>query len=428
MNSLIFGGSERGNKVDLFYHRIHLIFSSPELQKRLLNHFQSTQAPIPCGLQEELRYLLESLKIVCETEDEYKKANEELQSFSRQAQYHFSLFRPELRPNPESGYWPDPSLALRRDIYSMLPFAVSHSFLDRQTRIVSLGSCFASEIAKELQGARFNYLVTESPHDEKAGVLSRDYDSKNQRAPFSAAWGLIFNTPSFKQLAEKAFRVTELPRILVKHENESQYKDFYFDPFRENMLFASKEAYDRNYELHRQAVRKAFEEAEVIILTFGLNECWEFIADGKVAAMPPKTLEMASIMRPKILSVEENIQNMQTFIDLVRKHNSQVKFIISVSPVPFASTVRLDRHVIEANTHSKSVLRVVAEELVSRNLDVYYLPSYETVTRCVRRPWESDERHVRRAAVRQVMRLFNAMFVKPEARVFYSDEPSPEVS
>jgi hypothetical protein len=89
-----------------------------------------------------------------------------------------------------------------------------------------------------------------------------------------------------------------------------------------------------------------------------------------------------------------------------------------VSPIPFVATVRSqDHHVVEANTHSKAVLRVAADELVRANKDVFYFPSYELVTTCMENPWAEDQRHVSRETVAKVMGMFNAMYVKDGALI-----------
>ena len=185
------------------------------------------------------------------------------------------------------------------------------------------------------------------------------------------------------------------------------------DPFRENVFYYSYEHYEANYEKHVAAVREAFMKSEVFVITPGLNECWEYIPDGSVLSRNPHLPEFYPLVRRRTLSVEENVENLQRMIDIIRVHNPDLKVIISLSPVPFLATTRSHEcHVIAANTHSKAVLRVAAEELVKANRDVFYLPSYELVTVCSENPWDPDQRHVNAATVERVMQLFEAMFVK----------------
>ena len=108
-----------------------------------------------------------------------------------------------------------------------------------------------------------------------------------------------------------------------------------------------------------------------------------------------------------------NIHNIQTFFDIIKRHNPKFKLIISLSPIPFLATGRADEHhIISANTHSKAVLRVAADTLVARNEDMYYLPSYELVTECIEDAWDSDDRHVKPATVNKVVDMFSQIFIK----------------
>ena len=246
----------------------------------------------------------------------------------------------------------------------------------------------------------------------EAGVLIGDHDPAVSHASFPANWGQLFNTPSFRQLAERAFGRRQLPRILVKTVTPDQGDTIYADPFREGVWFVSPEAYEANYDRHTVAARQALLECRVFIITLGLNECWEFVLDGSVLARNPRNRVIQSMLRSRVLTVEENVANVQRFIDIVRENNPDFTLLISVSPVPLMATTRAhDTHVIAANAHSKAVLRVAAETLVANNRDVYYFPSYEVVTTCCDSPWKEDQRHVSPQAVQQVMRLFDAMYV-----------------
>jgi len=100
----------------------------------------------------------------------------------------------------------------------------------------------------------------------------------------------------------------------------------------------------------------------------------------------------------------------------LRTHNPDLTLIVTVSPVPFMATGLADeKHVVVANAHSKAVLRVVADEFVAANEKVHYFPSYEMVMHCLEKPWEPDQRHVRRDAVARIMTLFEQMFVIGDA-------------
>lgn len=210
-------------------------------------------------------------------------------------------------------------------------------------------------------------------------------------------------------MAEKAFGLRKLPR-LVEYRTDDGY---YQDPYRENIAYDSVDELEADRERHVEACRRAFLETEVFILTLGLNECWEFIPDGSVMSRGPKTSHHFALFRHRVLGVEENLRNLQVFLDVVREHNPALKLVVTVSPVPLMATgLAADTHVIAANGHSKAVLRTVAEAFRRANEGVYYFPSYEMVSHCLDEPWEADTRHVKRAAVAEIMRAFETAFVK----------------
>ena len=313
------------------------------------------------------------------------------------------------RLNPNAVFWPDPTDPRNgRSLYTELPFAKKIPLIDKGTAIVSAGSCFATEIAHSLQNNGYNYLVKESNKciDGKFEYMGSGSDLPNS----SAAWGIIFNTPSFRQLIEKAFEVRQTPKILWTMEMNGKLR--YMDPFRENISFSSPEAFESNYNNHIKAARDAFCEMEVFIITLGLNEVWYFNADSSVFSRSPWRVA-PSLVTHRVLTVEENVQDLIRMTEIIRAHNPQCKIIVTLSPVGLHATFRGDsEHVVTANTHSKAVLRVAAEEFARRCPMVYYFPSYEVVTTMTKEPWAADERHVSRLAIDNVMTLFHRMFAK----------------
>jgi hypothetical protein len=294
-------------------------------------------------------------------------------------------------------FWPNPERKDNpRSIFGEIPYAKKFPFVSKNTPIGSAGSCFAMEIARWLQKENFNYIVTESVVDEETMA--------------SARWGTIFNVPSFRQLVERAFGLRTTPKILFTAESGG--KQVFSDPFREDILFQSTQDYEKDYNEHLSAVQRALLDAEVFIMTLGMNEVWYLKSDGSVFSRAPWRIS-SGLVEKRVLSVEENVMELQKMLDIWRQYNPKLKLILSVSPVPLHATFRSSsQHVIAANCHSKATLRVAAEEFAAKNSDVYYFPSYESVMYCTEKPWENDQRHVSRLAVERVMNLFNTIFVK----------------
>lgn len=356
---------------------------------------------------ETIKHILSTFEV---EEGEYKlkfqNAIDEINQYKDGVEYDMSRYQPTVHIPINDLMWPDPTHPSHpASQYDAKPYIHKHLIMDKSTPIGSAGSCFAFEIAKYFQTEGYNYVVTERNDDSSKRMIIDNYTPGQKLALFSANYGILFNTPSFKQLAEKAFEIKKFKHIIAKHE------ELYFDPYRENVFFYSPAAYFADYPKHIEAIRNAFLKTEVFIITLGLNECWQLL-DGTVISRNPRA-EMHPYLKHKVLSVQENIDNIQTMYDIVKAHNPKFKLIISVSPIPFLATGRKDEHhIVTANCHSKSVLRVAAEELVHNNEDIYYLPSYELVTYCKQNAWDDDNRHVKSEVVKDVVKMFEEIFVR----------------
>jgi hypothetical protein len=330
-------------------------------------------------------------------EGEILKQAGNLAIFEKQFNVDSSRYNRNVMPNPSAVMWPNPTHdKYPSSLFETLPYVESVDLIKKNTPIGSAGSCFAAEIAIYLKNNSYNYVVSETDPPDRP------------TPPATARWGVIYNTPSFTQLAEKAFGLRELPKLAEYHDAIGVWQD----PFRENVPFSTLEELEQDREAHLEACRKALIECEVLCITLGLNECWEHIATGAVASRNPKSLLHYALFHHRTLTVADNIKYLQRFLDILRTHNPSLQLIVTVSPIPFLATGRAsDTHVVCANEHSKAVLRVAAEEFVAANTGVHYFPSYEMVNHCIKDPWDEDQRHVNRHTVDQIMALFEKMYV-----------------
>jgi hypothetical protein len=343
----------------------------------------------------------------------YSKMYKQLSEHKEGTGLNQRAYSPAGRVNPRAVFWPDPTCADQaypgsgRSVYTELPLARKIPLIDKETRVASAGSCFATEIAHALQRSGYNYLVKEQNRGKPGSYRLL---GAGELPNSSAAWGIIFNSPSLRQLVEKAFGLRTLPKVLWTQHFDG--KLLYLDPFREDIAFDSVEAFEANFQEHLSAVRDVFLEMDIFVVTLGLNEIWYFKADGSVFSRCPWRTA-PTLVGHRALTPKENVDELVRMTEVLRAHNETVKIICSVSPIPLHATFRADReHVVTANAHSKAVLRVAAEEFERRCSGVYYFPSFETVTTCTERPWNADQRHVSPEAIAAVMTLFHQMFDK----------------
>ncbi len=333
---------------------------------------------------------------------------EGLIKFEKNYYHSFTRYYKKEKPEPNAIMWPNPAHEkYPQSRFEMTPFVTEHKIMDMNTPVASAGSCFAFEIAHVMQEQKYNYLVEErADSPEVDGIIVDGYSAGDKYAHFSANYGILFNTPSLLQLAQKAFGLRHFEKYCCRLEN-----GMYMDPYRENVFFVNRDCYIRDYPKHIAAVRRVLSKVKVMIFTAGLNECWQ-LDDGTVLSRNPRS-GFYHLLKHRVLTVEENIASFSEFVEIMRRFNPDFKLVISLSPVPLLATGRGEtHHILDANTHSKSVLKVAIDHVVNKYDNVYYLPSYELVKECSRDPWEADDRHVTRDTVERVLGMFRHIFVE----------------
>ena len=264
------------------------------------------------------------------------------------------------------------------------------SFIGKQTKITSMGSCFARNIAIYLLSRQYNYLVTENPFQEA-----------------SAHWDQVFNTSCMRQIFEYTFNDDWHPLVRWWPKGEMVQ-----DPFRRNILY-NKETPEQCFELHRKKSYKALSEAEVIILTLGLIETWRDKRDKMTYYRVPSPNNYdPNIHEFYVQNIQDCQNDLSEIHRLLKQHNPKAKIIVTVSPVPLFATFRKDVDAVTANTLSKSTLRVAAEYFLQSHEGVYYFPSYEIVTQAIHSPYEEDNRHVTEKTILKVMKVFESQFME----------------
>ena len=197
---------------------------------------------------------------------------------------------------------------------------ISHS-----QQILSIGSCFAENIAQRLRSAKFH--VTSSPT------------------------GILFNPESIADC------IDALSQKRVIAEDELQQANGVWFDFDFHSSFSST---DRNTAVSTmQSVinqgSEALNNSEVVIITFGSSWIYRHKASGKVVANCHK--QPQSIFQRELLSTHQ----------IVERWSKLLESTLSGKQVIF--TVSRIRHLsdgLEQNSLSKSILRVALAELVER--------------------------------------------------------------
>ena len=274
---------------------------------------------------------------------------------------------------PEQAFWRS---AVAQRHFSEIEGLWSPKFaIDPQDRLVTFGSCFAQNISRALRKRGYDWLSTEPPPP----LLSEAEASRFNYNVYSCRTANIFTTSLLLQWTRWAFQEQPAPAEAWRND------DRYFDPFRPTIEPGGFESADEMLALREVTIR-AFAEAvtlaDVFVFTLGLTEGWRNKQHGYEYQMCPGTAAGdfdATSHRFDNADVLQVIENLREVIDLMRAHNRNLRFLLTVSPVPLTAT-NSDQHVMVATLEAKSILRAAASQMARYRDFVDYLPSYEIIS------------------------------------------------
>ena len=271
------------------------------------------------------------------------------------------------------------------------------------TAIAAAGSCFAQHIVRNLRSRGFSVTDKELP---PPGLPEEDA-RKFGYGIYSARYGNIYTARQLRQLCEEANGLLEPADIVW--EKDGRYYDALRPSVEPHGLQSAAEVRDHR-EYHLKRVRRVLRTANVFIFTLGLTEAWEHAAGGTIYPTAPGTIAGdydPSVYRFRNFTFREVYDDMQRFFEIAKKKNPDLRFILTVSPVPLTATAA-GQHVLLATTYSKAVLRAVAGQLYQERADVDYVPSYEMImgAHAAGRYFEDNLRNVRAEGVDAVMSMF----------------------
>jgi hypothetical protein len=296
---------------------------------------------------------------------------------------------------PSKAFW---SRSVSKNFNPIELIDLEEPLLKSDDLVTSAGSCFASNLIPYLDAAGIQYIRTEE--------LPKIFEQMGQNlgyANFSAAYGNVYTARQLRQLYERALGVFK-PTDYFEISGSSV-----IDLLRPGLRFKSESLEELEFVTsnHLLRTRIAFESANVFVFTLGLTEAWISKVDGTTYPSCPGTIAGSYDSKKyefKNFTLSEIIEDTSSFIETLSGNNSNIRFILTVSPVPLVATATKE-HVLVASTHSKSVLRAAAKELVSNLSNVRYFPAYEIITgpQAPRDFFENDKRNVSKLGIESVM-------------------------
>ncbi len=274
------------------------------------------------------------------------------------------------------------------------------------------GSCFAVEIRKALRQRGLNCLpdyrrIGFDPARVKIGSLP---ERENMN---------LYNTFSIRQEVERAAGlwsqdeddVWTLPDRILKNGRVVRGRGVvYQDPYQRLVFATRKPDLIEATEALADAMSAGLRQATAIVITLGLTEVFVKVDDGRVANQAPLYGRGGGQTETRFhaSAYDENLDNVEQTILLLKTLNPEARVVISVSPVPLAQTFSGD-DVYVATMRSKAILLAVAREVCTRHDHCLYFPSYEFVSSLGAMAFqERDGRHVRAEVVAEIVRAFVA--------------------
>ncbi|WP_374308556.1 GSCFA domain-containing protein [Methylocella sp.] len=249
-------------------------------------------------------------------------------------------------------------------------------FIDKDTRIVAFGSCFAANIA--------NYL----------NKIGYDVATKRDQTAYVSTMGDgIVNTFALRQQFEWAW-LDKKPQSALWHGYD-----------------AAEFGYD---EAVRLRTAELFDSADVFVLTLGLSEIWYDEPTGEVfwRAVPADRYDPAR-HKFRVSTHHENLVNLLEIYKLIRQRRPEAAIVFTLSPIPLTATFR-PIGCLAANSASKAILRAALDEFLraaqARDEKLFYFPSYEIVQGPFNNPFLPDRRHVRKHVLDFNMRVFERYY------------------
>ncbi|MDQ4135646.1 MAG: GSCFA domain-containing protein, partial [Pseudomonadota bacterium] len=169
----------------------------------------------------------------------------------------------------------------------------------------------------------------------------------------------------------------------------------------------------------RARTRHLLDEADAFILTLGNAEIWQDAPTGGVfwGAVPNDQFDAAR-HRFRVSTYQENLSNLMEIYRLIRRNRPDAAIVTSLGATPPPATFR-SVACLAASTSSKSMLRSALDEFFRvvgpRDSNFHYFPSYDIARYAIPRAMTPDFRRLRPPVANFLTVLFEHYFAAPVA-------------
>lgn len=213
--------------------------------------------------------------------------------------------------------------------------------MDLGTQVLTQGSCFADAI----------------------GIRLLEHKIKTSVNPF----GVIYNPESIHKVLGYSIFNEPLPEhtYLQHRELHLNYN------FHSEFSAMTKEELTSRLRNTIGSTHYFLKDAEWLLLTYGTAWVYHRNETGEIVANCHKL--PSSTFTKKLMSAESISSSFKDLFHQLKRFNSKIKIILTVSPV------RHIRDTLELNSVSKSTVRLACHQISSQYDDVEYFPAYEMI-------------------------------------------------
>ena len=257
--------------------------------------------------------------------------------------------------------------------------------INHRTKILMLGSCFATNMGQKLIDNKFRTNLN------PFGVLYN---------PTSIAKGIK------KLIAGKNF-----------HEEDLFYDKGLYNSFYHHSSFSdtNKDQCLLNINSRLEKASNDLKEADILFITFGTSYVYEYLPTEEVVGnchkLPSKDFKRFQ------LSITDILKQWRELILELKTINPSLQIIFTVSPI---------RHLRDGahdNQLSKATLLLAVNKLCETNSDTHYFPSYEIVLDDLRdyRFYAEDLTHPNNLAIEYIWQKFKETYLTKESEAIIAE-------
>ena len=265
---------------------------------------------------------------------------------------------------------------------TQLPIPKSKNPIDYNSKIVSLGSCFAVNMSE-----KFDYFKFQSATNPL---------------------GILFHPLAIEKLIDFAISGKHFSEEDVFFLNERWHC---FDAH-SDLSNSNQSALIANLNAIVTAAKSKLLAASHVIITYGTSWVYRNIATDLVVANCHKVPQVS--FSKEILSVETIKKSIQNTVDLIQKINPNVNFIFTVSPVRHLKDGFFENQVSKAHLIS-AIHQILQSEICNLQTAIYF-PSYEIMMDELRdyRFYAEDMIHPNQIAIDYIWERFSETSISEE--------------